>query len=90
MASRLFVLSAVTVASALIAGGCSSNTAAGRDAKVRGNLTPELLTLYQRPIDADNRITLTWDENLRMANEDFGRLWLYDRPSRLARERVPR
>jgi len=70
--------------------GCSSNTAAARDAQVRANLTPELLTLYQRPIDADNRIALTMDENLRMANQDLGRVMLLDRPSRLTRERIPR
>lgn len=89
MASRSFVLCGFALA-AFVAGGCSSNTAAGRDSKVRNNLTPELSTLYQRPIDWDNRETLTVDENLRMANEDLTRMWLLDRPSRLARERVPR
>jgi hypothetical protein len=89
MASRSFVLSGFALAG-LIAAGCSSNTAEGRDSKVRHNLTPELSTLQQRPIDWDNRATLTIDENLRMANEDLTRFWLLDRPSRLARERVPR
>ncbi len=88
MASRSSIL-CVALAVAAIAGGCSSNTAAGRDSKVRRNLTPELMTLYQRPIDYDNRMTLTFDENLRMANEDWARMWFLDRPSRLARERVP-
>ncbi len=89
MASRNLLIGGLSVA-ALLLGGCYSNTAAGRDAKVRGNLTPELSTLAQRPIDVDNRTTLTFDENLRMANEDWNRLWLLDRPSRLARARVPR
>lgn len=71
-------------------GACASNTPSARDAEVRGNLTPELHTLAERPIDVDNRQTLTVDENLRMANEDLNRLLLLDRPSRLARERVPR
>lgn len=90
MASRSLIACGCVLAGALIVGGCSSNTAAGRDAKVRRNPTPELSTLSQRPIDVDNRMTLTFDENLRMANEDWNRLWLIDRPSRLARERVPR
>lgn len=88
MASRSSIL-CVALAVAAIAGGCSSNSAAGRDSKVRRNLTPELTTLYQRPIDFDNRQTLTFDENYRMLNEDWARMWLVDRPSRLARERVP-
>jgi hypothetical protein len=91
MASRSTVLCSLAAAGALaLLGGCYSNTAAGRDAKVRANLTPELQTLSQRPIEVDNRETLTIDENLRMANEDLARMWFFDRPSRLARPRVPR
>jgi hypothetical protein len=71
--------------------GCSGgDTAASRDAMVRSNPTPDLDTLYQRPVDVDNRLTLTFDENWRMVQEDWGRVWLTDRPSRLTRERVPR
>lgn len=81
----------LTVLAAGCIGGCGGgNTAAGRDAMVRSNPSPDLDTLYQRPIDQDNRHVLTIDENLRMINEDWDRLWLMDRPSRLARERVPR
>jgi hypothetical protein len=83
-----FVLTAALAAGLLA--GCSSNTVASRDAAVRSNPTPDLDTLYQRPIDVDNRVTLTVDENWRMFNEDMGRLWLTDRPSRLTPERVPR
>lgn len=84
--------SCVVVACLLAGGlaGCAGDTAAGRDAAVRSNLTPELSTLSQRPIDADNRVALTVDENWRMMNEDLGRLFLLDRPSRLTRERIPR
>jgi hypothetical protein len=87
-AAPIVVVGCLLVAGSL--GGCSSNTAAARDAQVRANITPELYTLHQRPIDADNRVALTMDENLRMANEDLGRVFLFDRPSRLARERIPR
>jgi hypothetical protein len=91
MASRSTLLSAFAAAGALaLLSGCYSNTAAGRDAKVRNNLTPELETLSQREIEVDNRQTLTIDENLRMANEDLNRMWLLDRPSRLNRIRIPR
>lgn len=91
MSTRAAAASSLLVALLLAAaGGCSSNTAAARDAQVRENLTPELYTLGQRPIDADNAIAITVDENLRMANEDMGKLWLLDRPSRLNRVRMPR
>jgi len=91
MASRSNVLCSFAALSVMaLLGGCYSDDAAGRDAKVRANLTPELETLSMRPIEVDNRETLTIDENLRMANEDWNRMWLMDRPSRLARPRVPR
>jgi len=69
--------------------GCASGPAAKRDAQVRSNVTPELETLSQRPIDVSNTQTIVWDENLRMANEDWDSLWLLDRPSRLSRWRMP-
>lgn len=91
MSTRITLVCTLTAAAALaLLSGCSSNTAAGRDSKVRSNLTPELATLSQRPIEVDNRQTLTFDENLRMANEDLIHMWLLDRPSRLNRARVPR
>jgi hypothetical protein len=58
--------------------------------RIQGNLTPEVDTLYQRRVDMDNRIALTFDENLRMMNQDLGRFWLTDRPTRLTREPTPR
>lgn len=83
---------------ALVAGGllvaglsaCASGPIEERDAQVRENLTPELDTLAHRDIDTDNRQVLSIDENLRQANEDWYRLWLVDRPSRLSRHRMPR
>lgn len=76
----------------LVAGlvGCTSDAISQRDEQVRENLTPELDTLAQRDIDTDNRQVLSIDENLRQANEDWYRLWLVDRPSRLSRQRMPR
>jgi hypothetical protein len=89
MRTVALVVSAAAAA-ALLAGCGGSNTAAARDAMVRANPTPELDTLYQRPVDIDNRITLVEDENWRMFTEDLGRFWLFERPSRLTRERIPR
>ncbi len=70
---------------------CSSETTQQQKTQlIRNNLTPELDTMYQRPDDIDNAIAITFDENGRMFNEDLGRFWLLDRPSRLTREPSPR
>jgi hypothetical protein len=88
--SKRTIAAACGLVSALALTGCSSSGPSGRDAAVRANPTPELQTLQQRPIEVDNAMTLTFDENLRMAWQDLGRMWLTDRPSRLTRERIPR
>ena len=75
---------------ALLAGCAGSDTAAARYAAVRDNPTPELDTLHQRPVEIDNKMALTFDENWRMFTQDLGRFWYTDRPSRLTREPVPR
>ncbi len=80
------------IAAALCTAGmaaCSSSPVSKRDAEVRNNPTPELETLSERPIDVANDQAVTVDENLRMANEDWNRFWLMDRPSRLERWRMP-
>jgi hypothetical protein len=78
----------VALAAACLA-GCTTG-APHNHHRIQGNLTPEVDTLYQRRVDMDNRVSLTFDENLRMFNQDLGRFWLTDRPSRLTREPVPR
>ena len=83
----LFIAASCFAVAGLV--GCASGPAAKRDAEVRGNVTPELETLSQRPIDVSNTQVVVWDENLRMANEDWNSLWLLDRPSRLSRWRMP-
>jgi hypothetical protein len=69
--------------------GCETDPFS-RDAMLRGNLTPELLTLHERHVDSDNAVAITFNENLRMFSEDLGRAAYWDRPSRLTREPVPR
>ena len=86
--SRGVALAACFVAVAGVV-GCSSSPSARRDAQVRGNVTPELNTLSQRPIDVSNTQTVAIDENWRMLNEDWNNLWLMDHASRLSRWRMP-
>lgn len=69
-------------------GGCSSSN--GRYGAIKSDLTPELDTLYQRPDDVENALTLMDDENWRMFHQDLGRVFYTNRPSRLTPEPVPR
>ncbi|MBX3358631.1 MAG: hypothetical protein KF745_09385 [Phycisphaeraceae bacterium] len=70
---------------AMVLGACESE--ANKQAKlIRENLTPELATLYQRPVDVENRLTIVGNENMRMCAEDLGRVFLLDRPSSLKPE----
>jgi ABC-type uncharacterized transport system auxiliary subunit len=74
-------------ASALLLAACGPH--AGRTAAYRMNPTPELQTLGQTRDDVDNRLTITNDTNFRALNEDIGRFFLMDRPSRLTPTPIP-
>ncbi len=84
-ASRRLIVAAVLACGLAGFAGCSSS----RYDEIKADPTPNLDTLYQRPEDIDNSMTVTFDENLRMLNQDMGRFWLTDRPSRLTREPIP-
>jgi hypothetical protein len=62
-----------------VAGGCTS----GQTGKVQRNLTPELRTMSDRPVDTRNSFWVAWNENKRLGWEDFYRGALWDRSSRL-------
>ena len=72
--------------------GCALFLGSGDDRldEVRADPSPNIDTLYQRPVDIDNAMVVTFDENGRMFWQDMGRVWLTDRPSRLAREPMMR
>lgn len=86
-------LAAVALMSAGGLCGCSGSGArASNDPEtqqIRRNPTPELVTLYQSDDDIQNVIAIMKNENKRMLNQDLGRVFFFDRPSRLAREPVP-
>ncbi|MBU6413585.1 MAG: hypothetical protein KGS45_08925 [Planctomycetes bacterium] len=91
MRTRRVVGMLALVAAAVVAGGCSSNSKSEELAReYHWNLSPELATLHERPIDIENRMSITTDENLRMLTEDWGRLWLMERQSRLSPRPVTR
>lgn len=82
----LALLAAGGMLSGCYAGGGS---ATGIDAQIRADPTPEMQTLYQRQVDVENSLAIWSDENWRMFNQDLGRAFYTDRPSRLTREAIP-
>lgn len=74
-------------AAAATLGGCA--TSDSKHASVVHNLTPEMLTLGERPVDAQNSTSVTWNAGNRMIWNDLQRAALTDRPSRLSRYPVP-
>lgn len=88
MTQRTRCLSFALLLAASTITGCGSQIAT-RDQMIRNNPTPELMTLYQRPVDVNNQTALTFNSNWRMFWQDLGRAAYWDRPSRLTREPVP-
>lgn len=74
---------AVNVLALAALGLCLVGCGGGRAGSIRHNLTPELSTMTQRPVDNANMFWSTWNESARMATDDFHRAALYDRPSRM-------
>jgi len=56
---------------------------------ISGNLTPELSTMAQRPVDVDADLALINNFNLRMLGEDLGRVFMTNGPSRLSPYSIP-
>lgn len=68
-------------------GGCASDYKEDSQyAAVRADLTPELMTLAERPVDVDSQRAVTFNTNWRILWQDLNRMWLLDRPSRLTPE----
>lgn len=87
MPSKMFrrsLLASAAVTALVGLSGCVTNYSEHPGhAEVRGQVTPELITLDEREIDSDNRIGITNNANLRMLWMDLRRAMLLDRPSRL-------
>jgi len=81
-----------TLAVTLIAGvlgGCGGSATSTKPSAVRGNLTPNMSSLNQRPQDVDNMVALTFNTQKRERRADWYRLALLDRPSRLSYIPIP-
>jgi hypothetical protein len=77
-------LTVVVAAVALTTGCASDNAGATSYSAISGNLTPELMTPAERPIDVDAHIALTRDVNGRLFWQDLGRMFYTDRESWLS------
>ena len=77
-------LTVLTVALASVAGCKSQNATDVSYSAIANNLTPELQTLSERPIDVDRHIAVMKNHNWRALQSDLGRVFYTDQPSRLA------
>lgn len=77
-------LALVAGLAATLLSGCASSGTTRQHQSVRGNLTPELITLSRRPVDSDNILTRMVNYNRRMMADDLSRGMLLNRPSRLS------
>ena len=77
---------ATTISLSLLAlAGCKTSDPQATDLKsLTSNLTPELENTAERPVDVDVNWALNANQDLRSANNDLGRFWLTDQPSRLS------
>ena len=66
--------------------GCSSSSSpydVSFDA-IRRDLTPELRAMTDRPVDEQRNMAVANNQNVRMFNDDIGRAFYTDHPSRLS------
>lgn len=83
---RVLVSALILGVGASMLAGCGSS---GRYQYLRWNVAPELETLDQRWVDADNEYAIMNSENIRMLRSDWRRMWYVDRPTRLTRMPSP-
>lgn len=84
--------SAMCVTALLLTVGLSACTSKEKYpgyAETSSNVTPDTLSLHNRPVDANTDYAITTNENWRMFWADLGRASLLDRPSRLAFPPIP-
>lgn len=80
---RPAALLAATVLGGMALTGCQSNPEDVSYGAIKRNLTPELITMHERHVDADRNIAVANNQNMRMLFEDLGRFFNVDHPSRL-------
>jgi hypothetical protein len=81
--SRLVALVALTSLPVAMLVGCQPADPTSTKA-ILSDLSPELQTTTERPVDVDRNVATTFDQNGRMFWDDLGRVWMTDRPSILS------
>jgi len=65
--------------------GCASDSSSDTSyGAIVGDLTPELQTTTERPVDVDRNMAVAKNQNWRMMWDDLGRIFYTDHPSRLS------
>jgi len=59
-------------------------TGCNEQQKIMTDITPSMKTLSQTHTEVQMDLDVTENQNLRMAEEDLGRVWYTNRPSRLS------
>ena len=82
---RILVGLTLGVLGAAVLAGCSSSDPYDVGFKsIRHDLTPELQGLTDRPVDDARNMAVVHNQILRMMEDDIGRMFYTDHPSRLS------
>lgn len=84
MNMRTSVLGTILFGGIVALGGCATDPEDVSYNAIKRNLTPELQGMTERGIDIDRNMAVTSNQNLRMMWGEIGRMWLFDKPSRLS------
>lgn len=69
--------------------GCRSDPNNVSERAIFRNLTPELRSTHERPVDVRRNLAVKRNADRRMFHDDLGRVFLTDHPSRLTGKPVP-
>lgn len=61
--------------------GCQSDPNNVSFDAIKGDLTPEMMTMSERNVDVERNMAMVGNVNLRSMWNDLGRMWMFDRPS---------
>lgn len=78
-------MTAAMISATMVLVGCGAGTHRNLDdaryGTILNNLTPELAGMSSTQDDIRNNDAIVGNLNLRMASDDFIRVWLFDKPS---------
>ena len=84
MNTRTKILGTLLCGATVALTGCVTNPQNVGYYAIKTDLTPELQGVTERGVDIDRNMAVTGNQNLRMMWGDLGRMWLFDKPSRLS------